>query len=229
MISNIEKPLNYPLEKTEFLDEDIDQSQELDDYSDTDLEGIDSAAATAQDVVSGAIETGNMNSEVVETEAGLRGRVHNTFPGGNLEALFANATLERVNLELHNGEQKVLLSIVEPESSAPKLMLDGKLISSEDIPGVQRVMDALRSAHAEKPAETEPHEDIEPSEQVAAPEQTNADVIDINRGGEKLAPTQIPVTEIPSQYDINIRHYQQATKARNHAYSKALEQQRRAA
>lgn len=225
MISNIEKPPRYQLEQTEILDENETQEG----YDETDLEGIDSAAATAQDVVSSAIETGNMNSEVVETEAGLRGRVHNTFPGGNLEALFANATLERVNLELHNGEQKVLLSIVEPESSAPKLMLDGKPVASEDIPGVQKVMDALRSAHAEKPAETEPQEDAEPSEQVATPEQTSADVIDINRGGEKLGATQIPVTEIPSQYDINVRYYQQATQARNDAYKKALEQQRRAA
>ena len=48
-----------------------------------------------------------------------------TFPIGNLEALFANATLERVNLELHNGEQKCN-NILDPESSAPRLMLDGK-------------------------------------------------------------------------------------------------------
>ena len=222
---SIEKPLHYPQEQNENLDENEVQEG----YNETDLEGIDTAAATAQDLVSNAIENGHTNHEVVETDAGLRGRVHNTFPGGNLEALFANATLERVNLELHNGEQKVQLSILDPESSAPRLMLDGKAVSSEEIPGVQKVMDALRAAHAEKPAETEPQEDAEPSEQVATPEQTSADVVDINRGSEKLDRTQIPVTEISSQQAINIRHYQQAKNARNEAYKKALEQQRRAA
>jgi hypothetical protein len=222
---SIEKPLRYPQEQNENLDENEVQEG----YDETDLEGIDTAAATAQDLVSNAIENGHTNHEVVETDAGLRGRVHNTFPGGNLEALFANATLERVNLELHNGEQKVQLSILDPESSAPRLMLDGKAVSSEEIPGVQKVMDALRAAHAEKPAETEPQEDAEPSEQVATPEQTSADVVDINRGSEKLDRTQIPVTEISSQQAINIRHYQQAKNARNEAYKKALEQQRRAA
>ncbi|MCA9338175.1 hypothetical protein KC949_01335, partial [Candidatus Saccharibacteria bacterium] len=222
---SIEKPLHYPQEQNENLDENEVQEG----YNETDLEGIDTAAATAQDLVSNAIENGHTNHEVVETDAGLRGRVHNTFPGGNLEALFANATLERVNLELHNGEQKVQLSILDPESSAPRLMLDGKAVSSEEIPGVQKVMDALRAAHAEKPAETVPQEDAEPSEQVATPEQTSADVVDINRGSEKLDRTQIPVTEISSQQAINIRHYQQAKNARNEAYKKALEQQRRAA
>lgn len=225
---SIEKPLRYQQEQNE-QNENLDENEAQEGYDETDLEGIDTAAATAQDLVSNAIENGHTNHEVVETDAGLRGRVHNTFPGGNLEALFANATLERVNLELHNGEQKVQLSILDPESSAPRLMLDGRAVSSEEIPGVQKVMDALRAAHAEKPAETEPQEDAEPSEQVATPEQTSADVVDINRGGEKLDRTQIPVTEIPSQQAINIRHYQQAKNARNEAYKKALEQQRRAA
>lgn len=225
---SIEKPLRYQQEQNE-QNENLDENEVQEGYDETDLEGIDTAAATAQDLVSNAIENGHTNHEVVETDAGLRGRVHNTFPGGNLEALFANATLERVNLELHNGEQKVQLSILDPESSAPRLMLDGRAVSSEEIPGVQKVMDALRAAHAEKPAETEPQEDAKPSEQVATPEQTSADVVDINRGGEKLDRTQIPVTEIPSQQAINIRHYQQAKNARNEAYKKALEQQRRAA
>lgn len=225
---SIEKPLRYQQEQNE-QNENLDENEAQEGYDETDLEGIDTAAATAQDLVSNAIENGHTNHEVVETDAGLRGRVHNTFPGGNLEALFANATLERVNLELHNGEQKVQLSILDPESSAPRLMLDGRAVSSEEIPGVQKVMDALRAAHAEKPAETEPQEDAKPSEQVATPEQTSADVVDINRGGEKLDRTQIPVTEIPSQQAINIRHYQQAKNARNEAYKKALEQQRRAA
>ena len=85
----------------------------------------------------------------METDAGY-GRVHNTlFIGGNLEALFANATLERVNQNCIMAS-KVQLSIPDPESSAPRLMLMARLCPSEEIPGATKGHGRTEGCHAEK-------------------------------------------------------------------------------
>lgn len=159
---NSERHLRLVPQETE--DQPEAQEQDAPEYSPDDLDGIDSAAAAASEVIVQAIDSNRTNREVVETSEGLRGYVHDTFSGGTLEGLFEGSTLRRVNLLLSDGEGQRELSIVDPESAHPQLLLDGQHVNPEDVPSAMAVIDAVRderSAQQEQPVVSEEAADPE--------------------------------------------------------------------
>ncbi len=126
-------------------DKEIANEAETNEYSPTDLEGIDMASQAAVDMIQDSIENNHGSHEVVNTDEGLRGILTEKFPYGSIEAMFDSATLSQVNMNIQLGDEEHVVSIIHPEESDTEILLDDVPVDPSEIPSVQKIIESIRS------------------------------------------------------------------------------------
>ena len=159
-------------ENEELIDSDGAEEQ-IDDpeYGPEDAEGIARAAAGATQVIQEAV-SGNRRLQTSYTNNGLRSVVEANVPDAHVRGDFADGELKEVTITLSDSSGEELpISIIQPESGHPRVMLGGQLVDPNKIPAINQMIEEIKTATAEKPEEPpveEVEEDEETSEKIAA-------------------------------------------------------------
>lgn len=124
---------------------DTENTTDSNEYDTSSLEGIDEASQAAVDMIQDSLEGGHGTHEVVNTDEGLRGILTEKFPYGSIEAMFDNATLSKVNMNINLGDEEHVVSIVDPEGSDTEILLDQVPIDASEIPSVQKIIESIRT------------------------------------------------------------------------------------
>jgi hypothetical protein len=124
------------------------------DYSPEEMAQLNAATTGVIDILNGAPKS---NNSTVETNEGIKSLVEGTVPGGNVIGLFGENdghenVLQSVILHLEPGQDGMphAISVQGIDTSRPEILVDGKPVPPELIPGVADVIAQIQQEQADQ-------------------------------------------------------------------------------